>query len=215
MNLRAMLAEFLGVFTLCFVALGAIAATQGSDPVVVALAPGLAVGLSVAALGPVSGAHFNPAVTFALLLSGRTSWAEALGYWGVQLLGGLVAAFFVGALYGGEAVFEGTPAPGEAYSAVQALMMEVFLTFFLVSVILGTAVYNRYTFAGLAIGLAVTMAILVGAPISEAAMNPARVLGPALIGGEWSAHWVYWLGPLVGAGLAAFVYEFLYPRANL
>lgn len=212
MNLRALVAEFLGVFTMCFVAVGAIAATQGDDWMVVALAPGLAIGLSVVALRAVSGAHFNPAVTFAMLITGRITLVGALGYWVAQLLGGLFAAFFIGALYGGAAVADGTPAPAANHTAIQALMMEIFLTFFLVSVIFGSAVFNNFSFAGLAIGLAVTMAILSGGAISGAAMNPARVLGPAIIGGEWAAHWVYWVGPLVGAGLAALLYDFLYSK---
>ena len=91
-------------------------------------------------------------------------------------------------------------------------MMEVFLTFFLVLVIFGSAVFNNFSFAGLAIGLAITMDILAGGAISGAAMNPARALGPAIIGGEWAAHWVYWVGPLVGAGLAALLYDFLYSQ---
>jgi len=210
MNLRALIAEFLGVFALCFVGIGAIAATRGGDLMVVALAHGLAIGLSVVALGAISGGHFNPAVTFAMLITGRITPVGAAGYWVAQLLGGLVAAFFIGALYGGTAVADGTPTPGANHTAVQALMMEIFLTFFLVSVIFGSAVFNNFGFAGLAIGLAVTMDILAGGAISGAAMNPARALGPASIGGEWTAHWVYWVGPLVGAGLAALLYDFLY-----
>lgn len=212
MNLRALVAEFLGVFALCFVGIGAIAATQGGDLTAIALAHGLAIGLSVAALGAISGGHFNPAVTFAMLITGRITPVGAVGYWVAQLLGGLVAAFFIGALYGGTAVADGTPAPGANHTAIQALMMEIFLTFFLVSVIFGSAVFNNFSFAGLAIGLAITMDILAGGPVSGAAMNPARALGPAIIGGEWAAHWVYWAGPLVGAGLAALLYDFLYSK---
>lgn len=137
---------------------------------------------------------------------------NAAGYWVAQLLGGLVAAFFIGAIYGGNAVANGTPVPGANHTAIQAMMMEIFLTFFLVSVIFGSAVFNNYRFAGLAIGLAFTMGILAGGAVSGAAMNPARVLGPAIVGGEWTAHWVYWVGPLVGAGLAALLYDFLYSK---
>lgn len=147
-----------------------------------------------------------------MLITGRITPVGALGYWVAQLLGGLLAAFFIGALYGGAAVADGTPTPGANHTVIQALMMEIFLTFFLVSVIFGSAVFNNFSFAGLAIGLAVTMGILAGGAISGAAMNPARVLGPAIIGGEWAAHWVYWVGPLVGAGLAALLYDFLYSK---
>ena len=212
MNIRAFIAEFLGVFALCFVGIGAIATVQGEDLMTVALAHGLAIALSVVALGAVSGGHFNPAVTFAMLITGRIAPMAAAGYWGAQFLGGLAAAFFIGALYGSSAVAEGTPLPSANHTAVQALMMEIFLTFFLVSVIFGAAVFNNFSYAGLAVGLAVTMGILAGGAVSGAAMNPARVLGPAIVGGEWSAHWVYWFGPLVGAGLAALLYDFLYSK---
>lgn len=214
MNGRALIAEFLGVFALCFAGIGAIAATGANELVAIALAHGLAIGLSIVALGAISGGHFNPAVTFGMLLTGRISVANAVGYWIAQLLGGLAAAFFIGAIYGGNVVAIGTPTPGGDHTAVQALMMEVFLTFFLVSVIFGSAVHNNYSFAGLAIGLTITMDILAGGPISGAAMNPARALGPAIIGGHWTAHWVYWVGPLVGAGLAALLYDFLYSKQD-
>lgn len=214
MNIRAYVAEFLGAFALCFAGIGAIAATQGNELVAIALAHGLAIGLSIVALGAISGGHFNPAVTFSMFITGRISLTNTLGYWVSQLLGGLVAAFFIGAIYGTGAVAGGTPVPGADHSAVQALMMEIFLTFFLVSVIVGSAVYGNYTFAGLAIGLTITMDILAGGPVSGAAMNPARVLGPAIVGQTWTAHWVYWVGPLVGAGLAAILYDYLYAKKS-
>jgi aquaporin TIP len=212
MNFKALIAEFLGVFALCFAGLGAIAATQGENLVAIALAHGLAIGLSVLALGAISGGHFNPAVTFGMLITGRINIANGLAYWVAQLLGGLAAAFFIGAIYGTGAVAGGVPAPGANADMIKALMMEIFLTFFLVSVIFGTAVHGSYSFAGLAIGLTIVMDILAGGAISGAAMNPARALGPAIVGGEWNAHWVYWVGPLVGAGLAALLYDFLYNK---
>ncbi|MER3555619.1 MAG: aquaporin [Meiothermus sp.] len=212
MNIRAFIAEFLGAFALVFVGVGAIAATQGGELLTIAFAHGLAIGLSIVALGAISGGHFNPAVTFGMLITGRINLAGAIGYWIAQLLGGLVAAFFIGALYNTGAVASGTPVPGNGHTAVQALMMEIFLTFFLISVIFGAAVHNSYTFAGLAIGLTITMDILAGGAVSGAAMNPARVLGPAIVGGNWADHWVYWAGPLVGGGLAALLYDYLYVK---
>ncbi|MFZ5993262.1 MAG: MIP/aquaporin family protein [Deinococcota bacterium] len=215
MNIRTLVAEFIGAFTLCFVGIGAIAATQGENLVAIAFAHGLAIALMVITLGHVSGGHFNPAVTFGMLLTGRIHPASAVGYWVAQLLGGLVAALFISAIYGVDAVTTGTPAPGANYSAIQAVMMEVFLTFFLVWVIFGAAIHQKYTFAGLAIGLAITMDILAGGAVSGAAMNPARVLGPAIVGGEWASHWIYWVGPLVGGGLAALLYDLLYRKPEL
>lgn len=212
MNIRALIAEFLGAFALCFIGIGAIAATQGGELIAIAFAHGLAIGLSVVALGAISGGHFNPAITFGMLITGRINLTGAIGYWIAQLLGGLVAAFFIGALYGTGAVASGTPAPGASHTAIQALMMEIFLTFFLVAVVFGSAVHNNYSFAGLAIGLTITMDILAGGAVSGAAMNPARVLGPAIVGGNWADHWVYWAGPLIGGGLAALLYDYLYAK---
>lgn len=211
MNWKALLAEFLGVFTLCFVGIGVINATQGADLLTIALGHGLAIALMVTAMGHVSGGHFNPAVTFAFWGMGQISFRTTLGYLIAQLLGGLAGALVIGAVYGDGAVAAGTPAPGDGVGVVTATLMEAVLTFFLVWVILGAAYNRQYSFAGLAIGLTVAMDILVGGPVSGAAMNPARVLGPAILGGEWTAHWVYWAGPLVGAGLAVVLYQALYP----
>jgi aquaporin Z len=210
MNIRALVAEFIGAFALCFVGIGVITATGGGELLAIAFGHGLAIGLMVAAVGHISGGHFNPAVTFGMLITGRIGIASAIGYIVAQLLGGLAAAALIGGIYGGDAVAKGTPAPGDTYTAVQALMMEVILTFFLVWVIFGTAVDKGYSFAGLAIGLTITMDILAGGAVSGAAMNPARAFGPAVIGGTWNAHWIYWAGPLVGAGLAATLYSLLY-----
>ena len=210
MNFRALVAEFVGAFALCFIGIGVIAATQGNEILAIAFGHGLAIGLMVAAVGHISGGHFNPAVTFGMLITGRIGIGSAIGYIIAQLLGGLAAAALMSGIYGGEAVAKGTPVPGDTYTAVQALMMEVVLTFFLVWVIFGTAVDKSYSFAGLAIGLTITMDILAGGAVSGAAMNPARALGPAIIGGTWNAHWIYWVGPLVGAGLAATLYSLLY-----
>jgi aquaporin Z len=210
MNIRALVAEFIGAFALCFVGIGVITATGGGELLAIAFGHGLAIGLMVAAVGHISGGHFNPAVTFGMLITGRIGIASAIGYIVAQLLGGLAAAALIGGIYGGDAAAKGTPAPGDTYTAVQALMMEVILTFFLVWVIFGTAVDKGYSFAGLAIGLTITMDILAGGAVSGAAMNPARAFGPAVIGGTWNAHWIYWAGPLVGAGLAATLYSLLY-----
>lgn len=210
MNLKALVAEFIGVFALCFVGIGAIYATKGDDLLAIALAHGLAIALMITALGHVSGGHFNPAVTLGMLLNGRISPVNAAGYWVAQLLGGVVGALFIGAIYGADAVAQGATVPGIGFSAVQALMAEVILTFFLVWVVFGAAVHKNYSFAGLAIGLTVAMDILVGGPVSGGAMNPARAFGPALVASDWTSHWVYWVGPLLGGALAATLYSVLY-----
>jgi aquaporin Z len=214
MNIRALVAEFVGAFALCFVGIGVITATGGNELLAIAFGHGLAIGLMAAAVGHISGGHFNPAVTFGMLITGRIGVGAAIGYIVAQLLGGLAAAALIAGIYGADAVAKGTPAPGDTYTAVQALMMEVILTFFLVWVIFGTAVDKGYSFAGLAIGLTITMDILAGGAVSGAAMNPARAFGPAIIGGTWNAHWIYWVGPLVGAGLAATLYSLLYSETE-
>jgi aquaporin TIP len=211
MNWKALLAEFLGVFTLCFVGIGVFNATQGADLLTIALGHALAIALMITAMGHLSGAHFNPAVTFAFWGLGQLTLQTAAAYMAAQLLGGLAGSALIGVVYGEGAVAAGTPVPGNGVGVVQATLLEAVLTFFLVWVILGAAYNRQYSFAGLVIGLTVAMDILVGGPISGAAMNPARVLGPALVGGEWSAHWIYWVGPLVGGGLAAVIYQAVYP----
>ncbi len=210
MNIRALIAEFLGVFTLCFIGISAIVQTENGDLVATALAYGLAVSAATVALHSVSGAHFNPAVTFGLLLINKIKLATAAGYWVAQLLGAILASLVLRGIFGQAALTTGTPIPGAEVGIAHALFMEIILSFFLVSVFCGSLVFRKISFAGLAIGLVVVADVLAGGSISGAAMNPARALGPALISGSWASHWIYWVGPMVGAGLAAVLYDYLY-----
>ncbi|HEV2105075.1 MAG TPA: aquaporin [Candidatus Eisenbacteria bacterium] len=207
-------AEFLGTFTLCFVGQGAIVMQQymgHGDLLAVAVAHGLALAIMISALGAVSGGHFNPAVTFGFVVTGRQSWTSAITYWVSQLVGALAASFLLRAVVPGEAgqaVHYGVPAVAASISSTQALLIEFVLTFFLVTSVWGTAVDERAPrIGGFGIGLCVLMDILMGGPLTGAAMNPARAFGAAVASGVWDGQWIWWVGPLLGGAAAARVYK--------
>jgi aquaporin Z len=213
---RRAAAEFVGTFTLVFVGIGAIAVADGGLTGV-AFAHGLAIGVMASAVGHISGAHFNPAVTFGFLVTRRIQPALGAVYMATQMLAAIAAALLVRWLLptGGDAVAAGTPAVGTGVGALEATVLEAILTFFLVWVIFATAVDPRGTFksiAGLAIGLTITLDILAAGPLTGAAMNPARAFGPELASSTWSDAWVWYVGPLIGGALAALAYEWLYLR---
>ena len=206
------LAEFVGTFALIFIGAGSIVATGGENLVAIAIAHGLAIGTMVSAVGHVSGAHFNPAVTIGALAAGRISFADALVYIPTQLVGGIAGALVLRAAVpraAFDAVLGGTPALTDV-STGQAILIEAVLTFFLVWVVFAVAVDPAGSFgkiAGLAIGFVITMDIFMGGPFTGAAMNPARAFGPALVGGTWTDQFVYWIGPIIGALAAALAYQ--------
>lgn len=214
-------AEAIGTFMLCFIGAGSIvtdAMIGGVGLLAIAMAHGLALSIAVSATMNVSGGHINPAVTVAMLTTGRIDAKGAAAYIVAQCVGGIVAGFALALIFAilpdgpgaVEATALGTPAPGTDVTAVAALVTEIFLTFLLVFAIFGTVVDPRApAIGGFGIGLAIAADILMGGPISGAAMNPARTLGPALAGGGFTAHWVYWVGPIVGAVLAAQIYHHL------
>jgi aquaporin TIP len=231
MKLRAMLAEFIGTFALIFVGMLAIATDAVNHDIGrtgIALAHGFTIAVMASATMAISGGHLNPAVSFGAWIAGRVTFARMIGYWLAQLAGGILGAFaanlcmpqemmvnanFTNASYGLPSVYSGMQ-PDTGIAAA-ALLVELILTFFLMYVILGTAVDNRaHKMAGLFIGLAVTLDILAGGPLTGAAMNPARWFGPALLvstqagGAEiaWLNWPVYIVGPLLGAALAVFLY---------
>ncbi len=220
MNLRAFFAEFVGTFTLIFIGVAAIASnhvTQGDLGMVgIALAHGLAIAVMVSATAAVSGGHLNPAVTFGAYIARKIDTVNATGYVVAQCLGGLAAAWIVGRLFAADvmsAIGWGTPLPGAGVDAGQAILAEIVLTFFLVFVVFGTGIDPRAPkVGGLFIGLTVTLDILAGGAISGGAMNPARHLGPALLGGHAGTIWMYWVGPLIGGGLAALAYHHILER---
>jgi aquaporin TIP len=211
--LRRGVAEFVGIFTLVVIGGGAGIAS-GNDIVAVALANGLAIGIMVSNLGHISGGHFNPAITLAFALARRITLPLAGAYWLAQLAGAVAGALILRAVFPGDAGLGSVPhAPG--VNDWRALLVEVVLTFFLVWTVWATAVDPRGAFksiAGLAIGLAITMDVFMGGPLTGAAMNPARAFGPELVQNFWGEAWVYYLGPALGAVIAALLYEALYLR---
>jgi len=215
MNKKALVAEFIGTFTLIFIGVGSIVADSLSGGKLgltgIALAHGLAIGVMASATGAVSGGHLNPAVTISLWSVKKIDTINAIGYVIAQCLGAIFAAFLIKLAVPVDAltaVGMGTPSLGQGITAQMGLITEIILTFFLVFVVYGTAVDARAPKCGaLFIGLTVTLDILMGGPISGAAMNPARYLGPALLGGGLQNAWIYFVGPIVGGVLAAQIYK--------
>jgi MIP family channel proteins len=171
----------------------------------------------VAALGHVSGGHFNPAVTISMLATGEIALTRAISYIIAQVLGATAGAGVLTLVFpalgpmgrNNPGVNLGLPGLGPEVSISGALIMEVVMTFFLVMVIFGTVVDPRgpKAIAPLAIGLIITMDILTGGRITGAAMNPARALGPAIVQQDFTNWWIYWVGPIIGGLIAAFAYK--------
>lgn len=219
---RKAIAEFLGAYTLVFVGAGSIltvGSTSTPDLLLVALAHGLAIAVMVSALGHVSGGHFNPAVTFGALVGGQISPRLALIYVAAQLLGGLGGALTLVGVFPADVwrLYNlGTPALG-TFAGIgwdvgigTGILVETVLTFFLVFVVFGTAIDPKGSFkavGGFAIGLTISIDILVGGPITGAAMNPARWFGPAVVSGFLDNWYVYWVGPLLGGAIAGLLYS--------
>lgn len=210
-------AEVVGTFTLIFIGAGSIIATQGGvdggSLVAVALAHGLAIATMVSAVGHVSGGHFNPAVTVGAWVTRRMGSGAAAAYIVAQLVGATIGALALRLLTPGQLwgpVSLGTPLVSPLITDWQAIALEAVLTFFLVWVVFATALDPEGSFgkiAGLAIGFSLTMSILAGAPFTGAALNPARSFGPAIVSGELTGIWVYFLGPVIGATVAALLYD--------
>jgi MIP family channel proteins len=207
-------AEFLGTFTLCFVGQGSIVVQHilgRNDLLTIAAAHGIALAIAISALGSVSGGHFNPAVTFGFVTTGRQSWTSAITYWVSQLLGATIASVLLRAAVPGEAgdaVHYGVPSIMAGIGVSQAFILEFVLTFLLVTSVWGTAVDERGPkIGGFGIGLTVFAGILVAGPITGAALNPARAFGAALVSGTWGHQWLYWAAPMLGGAAAARVYK--------
>lgn len=205
---RALLAEAAGTFWFIFIGAGAIIADangSGGGLLAIALAHGVALAVAVSAFGPISGGQFNPAVTFALAIAGRHPWSRVPTYWIAQLFGGLLAGFalrgvFDFALAAVDKTHLGTPALANGVSVPVAIGVEALLTIFLVWAVYGTAVSPLAPrIAGFGIGLTVATDILMGGPLTGAAMNPARHLATAIPAVFFDNWYVYWAGPLLGA----------------
>jgi MIP family channel proteins len=208
---RLLVAEAIGTFALVFAGAGAImvdAKTGALGHVGVAITFGLVIMAMVYALGHVSGAHFNPAVTFAFALTRHFPWRRTLAYWAAEVAGAILAAFLLRASLGDIANVGATLPSG---SEAQSFLWEVVMTFFLMLVIMAVATDTRAVgeAAAIAIGGTVGLDAMFGGPISGASMNPARSIGPALASGDLHALWLYIVAPLVGASLGALAYQFV------
>lgn len=210
-SVKNLVVEFIGTFALIFVGISSIVVNAGL--VGVALAHGLAIAVMVSAMGYVSGGFFNPAVIAGAMAGGKISPKDGLAYIIAQLLGGVVGALavkviFPSAMY--EPVSLGTPMLASGINTFSGTLMELITTFFLVLVVYGTAMDSRAPkMGGLFIGLTITLDILASGPITGGSMNPARTFGPALVGGYWTDHIVYWIGPIAGGVLAGLVHTHL------
>ncbi|MEI8105128.1 MAG: aquaporin [Actinomycetes bacterium] len=209
--LRALTAEFIGTFMLVFAGCGAIMVdtrTHELGHVGVALTFGLVITAMIYAVGHISGAHFNAAVTFAFALTRHFPWRRAVAYMGVQLLGALAAAAVLRGSLGNIAHLGATLPSG---SEGQSLLWEIILSFILMFVVMAVATDTRAVgeAAAIAVGATVAMDALFGGPISGASMNPIRSVGPALVTGDLHALWLYIVAPIAGTSLGALTYQFV------
>lgn len=219
-------AEFLGTFALIFFGAGAVCvdfqlrSNGGLGLLAIALAHGLTIAIMVSALGHISGGHFNPAITVGFWVTKRLSTMESLAYWAAQLAGGAVAGFVLKVVIPddvGTGVFVGAPELMRDFPRLSGIGLEAITTFFLVLVVFATAVDERSTYrsiAGFAIGLTITLGILVAGPFTGGALNPARAFGPELASRHWLNWGIYWVGPLGGGFVAGLLYDSLFLRKS-
>ena len=214
------LAELVGTFILIFggtaVAVGAIlnnpTAGAAYDSLAVALAFGLTLAAVVAAIGHVSGAHVNPAVTLGMAATGKFPWKSVPVYLGAQLVGAVLGALGTWLAFGGPGRAEAKLAatyPAQGVGDLQAFLLEILITFVLVFVVISVATDDRAPapIAPIAVGFALAVGVFIAGPITGGAVNPARALGPMLVAGDLTSAWLYVLGPIIGGVLAAFLYD--------
>lgn len=218
--------EFVGTFALVLAAVGSAVScgppvSSGMGIQGAALANGLVLAVIVATFGPISGAHFNPAVSVALWFVGRLRPAVLAAYVAAQMLAATLAALMARAIYPTEAIEETRlalcgPAPWLSEPVATVLLVELVLTFLLMLGIYGTVIDRRGPqFAiggGVGVGAIVAANILAAGAVTGAAMNPARAFGPAAVQFDYAYHWCYWVAPVAGAVLAAVLYERLFLR---
>jgi len=209
--LRALVAEAFGTFALVFAGAGAVmvdAKTHALGHVGVAITFGLVIMAMIYAVGHVSGAHFNAAVTFAFALTRHFPWPRAFAYWGAQFIGALTAAAILRGSLGNIAHVGATlPSGSQAQSFLWELIMTAFLMFVIMAVATDTRAVGEA--AAIAIGGTVGLDAMFGGPISGASMNPMRSLGPALVSGDLHALWLYIVAPVLGASIGAVLYQFI------
>lgn len=217
---RAAAAELTGTFFLVYAGTATVAAASlnrtiagtPANSLAVALAFGLVLTALVAALGQVSGAHFNAAVTIGLAVTHRFPWRFVPTYLAAQLVGALAGAAATWVTYGSRARSQallGATIPGPGVGALRAVLVEALITFLLVFVVIATAGDDRVPFAvaAPAIGFALVAAVLIGGPVTGGAVNPDRALGPMLLSLHLAKVWIYLVGPLLGGVVAAVVYD--------
>ncbi len=187
--------------------------------IMISLAHGAAIGLMVYAFGHISGAHINPAVTIAMMVTRNIDVKNGAGYIGSQIIGAIAAALahmMILPEAGAKVHFgtQGGPSDLLNNNAISGLGVEIILTFFLVTTIFMAAVHRKAAagMAGIAIGGMIFLIHLVGVPLTGASVNPARTLGPAIVSGYWNFHWIYWVGPIVGAVIAGLIMQYVYVK---
>ncbi|HJP81471.1 MAG TPA: aquaporin [Candidatus Saccharimonadales bacterium] len=205
-EIRCLFAELFGAFTLTFVSVGVAALALSGHEVdftARAVAPGLAVMVLIYAIGKISGSHINPAVTLAFAVRKTFMWRRVPGYIAAQLIGATLAALLLQYLLSGNGSL-GAPAPH--ISHVQAFIVEIILTFFLMSIVIGSSVGSKIVGpnAGIAVGAAVAMCEIVGTMLSGAAINPGVAFGSLFVAGHLDIYWIYLAGPIIGAVLSVF-----------
>jgi aquaporin NIP len=213
---RALVAEAIGTFALVFAGCGAImvdAKTHQLGHIGVAISFGLVIMFGIYAVGHISGAHFNAAVTFAFALTRHFPWPRAVAYWGAQFVGALSAAALLRASLGNIAHVGATYPSG---SNGQSFLWEVVMSAFLMFVILAVATDTRAVgeAAAIAIGGTIGLDAMFGGPISGASMNPMRSLGPGIVSGDLHAIWIYLLAPIVGTAIGGLAYQFVRGEAT-
>ena len=211
------LAELIGTFALVFCGTGAIVINQQTGGIVthvgIAITFGLIVMAMIYALGDISGAHLNPAVTIAFTIAKRFDVKQTLPYIMSQLIGAFIASFTLRILFPSNDTLGATLPSG---TDMQSFLLEVILSFFLMLVIINVATGSKEQgmFAGLAIGFTVLLEAMFAGPVCGASMNPARSIAPAIVSGHLEHLWIYIVAPILGAGLAIPIYKILHPKKN-
>ncbi|CAA0826918.1 Aquaporin TIP2-1 [Striga hermonthica] len=217
-SVKAYIAEFISTLLFVFAGVGSAIAfnklTSDGDLnppglVAIAVCHAFALFVAVSVGANISGGHVNPAVTFGLAVGGQITILTGIFYWIAQLLGAVVGSFLLKFVTGGLAI--PTHGVGAGVGAVEGVVMEIIITFALVYTVYATAADPKKGSLGIiapiAIGFIVGANILAAGPFSGGSMNPARSFGPAVASGDFSGHWIYWIGPLIGGGLAGLIYS--------